>query len=433
MGEYEDSVFNNLPRRRRRLEDDNTRSGFREALGMYVPEGPLPPRPHPSGKGGPSLGTSNSPPINSGTPVVTGIPAVGQTLTCDKGAWFYGSTYTYQWNGVAGSPTTNPTYTVVAGDLGHTISCTVTATNAHGSASATSNAVLIGALPANTSPPVISGATAIGSTLTLTSPGVWSGSPTYTYLWSGAGSPNNGSTYVTVTADGGTSVTCQVTATNAVGSASQASNAIAVAGGAAVQTVWSASDAAAGGMTLSNGGLTVAQTSAAGWQSIRGTTSKTSGKWYVEFVTSTGVNTVNSGNIEAGLASAGFNVLISGGGYLGSNNYSFGDQIPYAGDMYASAGFTVLTSHIAIPIVAGDVIGMAVDFAAQELWISHNNTWLTGNPATGANPLASFVLATTGALFPAMSFNLAANAGVWTIQTETALGRARRLAENHND
>ena len=325
---------------------------------MYVPEGPLPPRPHSSGKGGPSLGVSNAPPAGSASPTITGTPAVGQTLSCDNGVWFNAPTsYTYQWNGTAGSPTTNPTYTVVAGDLGHTISCTVTATNAHGSASATSNSVLIVALPANTSPPVISGATTIGATLTLTSPGVWSGSPTYTYLWSGAGSPVNGSTYVTVTADGGTSVTCQVTATNAAGSASQASNAIAVAGGAEVETVWSASDAAANALTLSNAGLTVAQTSAAGWQSIRGTTSKTSGKWYVEFATSTGVNTASSGNMEAGLASAGFNVLNSGGGYLGSNNYSFGDQIPVANGSYASAGFTVLTSHTAIPIVANDVMG----------------------------------------------------------------------------
>ena len=194
-----------------------------------LPEGPLPPRPHASGKGGPSLTASNAPPVLSASPVVTGSPAVGQTLSCSQGVWFNPAptSYTYQWlrDGTVISGATSSTYVVVSGDLGHSISCTVTATNTHGSTPATSNAVLIVALPVNTSPPVISGATTIGATLTLTSPGVWSGSPTYTYLWSGArGSPNNGLTYVTVTADGGTSVTCQVTATNAVGSASQASN-----------------------------------------------------------------------------------------------------------------------------------------------------------------------------------------------------------------
>ena len=52
MADHEDGIFSNLPQRRRRLaDDDNTRSFFREALGMYVPEGPLPPRPHQSGKG----------------------------------------------------------------------------------------------------------------------------------------------------------------------------------------------------------------------------------------------------------------------------------------------------------------------------------------------------------------------------------------------
>ena len=56
-------------------------------------------------------------------------------------------------------------------------------------------------------------------------------------------------------------------------------------GGGGTTSVWSASDAAANAMTLSNGGLTVTNpTSATGWQSIRGSVSQTSGKLYVEFL-----------------------------------------------------------------------------------------------------------------------------------------------------
>ena len=50
------------------------------------------------------------------------------------------------------------------------------------------------------------------------------------------------------------------------------------------RSVWSASDAAAGGMTLSNGGLTAAKTVDASYQTIRGSISKSSGKLYVEFL-----------------------------------------------------------------------------------------------------------------------------------------------------
>ena len=143
-------------KKRRRLFDDEERGGFafRE---VFTPdrEGPLPRplAPHRSGKGGPSLGASNAPPVISSSPVVTGTAAVGQTLSCDKGVWFNAPTsYTYQWlrDGANIAGATVSTYVVVAGDLGHAISCKVTATNANGSAPATSNAVMIVSIPVNT-------------------------------------------------------------------------------------------------------------------------------------------------------------------------------------------------------------------------------------------------------------------------------------------
>ena len=75
-------------------------------------------------------------------------------------------------------------------------------------------------------------------------------------------------------------------------------------GGGAATSVWSASDAAANGMTLSNGGLTVTPSGAAVWQSIRSSISKTSGKLYVEFV-----STATGSNQLFGVANAGLLLL----------------------------------------------------------------------------------------------------------------------------
>ena len=417
MADYEDGIFSNLPQRRRRADADNTRSFFRESLGMYVPEGPLPPRPHPSGKGGPSLlGATNSPPVGSAGPTVTGAPTVGSTLTCSQGTWFNSPTsYTYQWlrDGTTITGSTASTYVVVAGDLGHALSCTVTATNAFGSTPATSNAVLIVAIPANTAAPVASGSLTVGSTLSCTQ-GTWTNSPTsYAYQWQRGGANISGATsasYVTVSADGGTSVGCLVTATNAAGSASQASNTLAIAGGVAT-SVWSSADAAANSMTLSNGGLTVTPSGAGAWQSIRGSTSKASGMVYVEFANSVTAASTLPG---AGTANAGFTPTT----YLGGAASSFGG---YCNGTEYGTNFTAINGlAAAVTPQAGDVAGMAIDFGAGKVWLAYNNVWVaSGNPATGANPSATFTPATVGALFPAMAFNGPGN-GVWTLQATAA-------------
>ena len=180
-----------------------------------------------------------------------------------------------------------------------------------------------------------------------------------------------------------------------------------------VTSVWSAADASANGMTLSNGGLTVTPSGAGVWQSIRSSVNKTSGKLYVELSTSATV----AGNIVLGLASAGFNIADN----LGDNPYSFGWQLP-GGYSYGSAGFTALniTNLYTGSPAANDVLAMAIDFTAQQIWIAHNNVWGgSSNPATGTVPNFSFVLATTGALFAGLSFN-GANSGVWTLQSTAA-------------
>ena len=175
-------------------------------------------------------------PVNTTPPVVTGTATVGQTLNCSQGVWANTPTsFTYQWlrDGANIASATTPNYLLVSADGSHAISCRVTATNAIGSASATSsNALLVSATaPVNSVAPAITGTPALGNTLTC-SQGTWSNSPTsYAYQWqrnsvniSGA----TASTYVVVSTDAGTALSCIVTATNASGSASQGSNFLSV-------------------------------------------------------------------------------------------------------------------------------------------------------------------------------------------------------------
>ena len=84
--------------------------------------------------------------------------------------------------------------------------------------------------PSNTIAPVISGTNTIGSILTTTN-GTWSGTLpiTYTYQWLRNGSNISGatsSTYTLVVADRNANISCQVTATNSLGSANATSNSI---------------------------------------------------------------------------------------------------------------------------------------------------------------------------------------------------------------
>src|SRR5262249_42895212 len=88
------------------------------------------------------------PPVNSGLPVISGQTLQGQTVSSSTGTWSNSPTgFSYQWlrcdtggancaNLGAAGPTA--TYLLVAADVGSTIKVTVTATNAGGSASATS-------------------------------------------------------------------------------------------------------------------------------------------------------------------------------------------------------------------------------------------------------------------------------------------------------
>ncbi len=169
-----------------------------------------------------SLNT-NTPPVNTVLPVVSGSTTIGSLLSTTDGTWTGtpAPTFTYQWkrNGVAIGGATANTYTLVIADNGTTITVTVTATNVAGNASATSAGTAISNLPANTVLPVISGGTAAAVT---TTDGTWTNSPSsFTYQWKRNGVNIGGATantYTIVTADIGTTITVTVTATNAAGS-----------------------------------------------------------------------------------------------------------------------------------------------------------------------------------------------------------------------
>src|SRR5690349_6024232 len=86
------------------------------------------------------------PPSNVTPPSIDGTPAPGNTLTCTDGTWngVPSPTFTYQWSkdGLDTGVTVN-TLTVAAGDEGKQITCTVSAHNLGGDASATSAPVTV--------------------------------------------------------------------------------------------------------------------------------------------------------------------------------------------------------------------------------------------------------------------------------------------------
>ncbi|MDX6473239.1 MAG: large repetitive protein [Gaiellaceae bacterium] len=135
------------------------------------------------------------PPANAGLPAVRGTPNDTTALTADVGGWTGKSTMTfaYQWQlcsspgvcaDVAGA--TGATYAPTLADTGSTARVVITATNALGSATATSpeSAKIVGTPPSLITAPTIAGTGTQGQTLTA-DPGTWAGDPpiAFTFKW----------------------------------------------------------------------------------------------------------------------------------------------------------------------------------------------------------------------------------------------------------
>lgn len=139
-------------------------------------------------------------PKSVGEPRVTGTTQVGEVLRTTRGTWT-GTTplsYTFKWRRCQGrglpdgsdctriSNASDNTYVLRAADAGFRIRSQVTASNADGQATSTSNptSLVTSARPANSSPPTISGTASVGNQLTA-SRGSWVGEQpiTYSFRW----------------------------------------------------------------------------------------------------------------------------------------------------------------------------------------------------------------------------------------------------------
>ena len=102
---------------------------------------------------------------------VTGNEYQGQTLTANYSlsAGYPAPTASYQWKrGVTNVGTDSSTYTLVAGDVGSTMTCVITVTNSEGSDNDTTAATgTIGVFPSVDTTVTISGTETVGSVLTI--------------------------------------------------------------------------------------------------------------------------------------------------------------------------------------------------------------------------------------------------------------------------
>ena len=205
--------------------------------------------------------TDTTVPANTNPPVISGSPVVGQTVSCSTGTWSNNPTsYAYQWllDGQPIAGETGSSHAIGPDEAGHQLACTVTATNAGGSGSATSAPVTPTApppgAPVNTSLPQIGGSAIVGQTVSC-STGTWTKTPTsYGYQWLLDGQAiagATGSTHAIAANEASHQLSCRVIATNAAGSASAVSTPVTPGGGGGGQPALQAvHGAAAAGKAL---------------------------------------------------------------------------------------------------------------------------------------------------------------------------------------
>ena len=95
-------------------------------------------------------------PVNTAAPAISGAAVAGRAVLCTNGTWSNAPTaYAYQWrrDGAPIAGATSQPYVIAAADVGHKLTCTVTASNGGGSATATSAPVTPTAAQVTPPPP----------------------------------------------------------------------------------------------------------------------------------------------------------------------------------------------------------------------------------------------------------------------------------------
>src|SRR5690606_15220250 len=128
-----------------------------------------------------------------------------------------------------------------------------------------------------------------------------------------------------------------------------------------------------------------------GFENVRSTTSKGSGKWYFEVLFGGSL-----GNCGVGVANASASLS----NYLGNDANSYG---------WYNTGFNGPTTF-----TSGDVIGVAIDADSRTIWFSKNGSF-SGDPAAGTGGTA---LSVTGDLYVAFSEQFDSGSG--TIRPDAA-------------
>jgi Ig domain of plant-specific actin-binding protein len=147
------------------------------------------------GLAGTAFARSAAVPQNTAAPQVSGTAKEGSTLTASNGTWSNTPTsFDYQWRRCSSdgrtcgdiTGATKQAYDVTAADVGHTLRVAVTASNADGKATATSDATDVvdsKSGPTNSVRPAVTGTATPGEELRV-SRGTWSPAPTsFGFQW----------------------------------------------------------------------------------------------------------------------------------------------------------------------------------------------------------------------------------------------------------
>lgn len=158
---------------------------------------------------------------------------------------------------------------------------------------------------------------------------------------------------------------------------------------------WNPADKGAN-IVLSGGDLIVGRTGSDGWQSVRATIARSSGKHYFEGL----VGAASGLGWQLGLASAtatlaDFTGSSTGFGYNGNGN-------TYTNGFATGRGVTYGPN---------DVISCAYDAGTGAIWFAKNGVWITGDPATGTS--AAYTAGAGSVLFPTAAIYDGAAGNTW--------------------